>query len=88
MLNNLAVVYEEEGDHASAEKLYRQAKASYQLLDDETRQAVVTGNVAEERMEQGDLPAAVQLYKEEMQLGDPANSENAALAVRGIAYVR
>jgi DNA-binding winged helix-turn-helix (wHTH) protein/TolB-like protein/Flp pilus assembly protein TadD len=88
VLNNLAVVYEEEGDHASAEKLYRQAKASYQLLDDETRQAVVTGNVAEERMEQGDLPAAVQLYKEEMQLGDPANSENAALAVRGIAYVR
>ena len=88
VLNNLAVVYEQEGDHASAEKLYRQAKASFQLLDDETRQGVVTGNVAEERMEQGDLPSAVQLYKEAMQLGDPANSENAALAVRGMAYVR
>jgi len=88
VLNNLAVVYEQEGDHASAEKLYRQAKASFQLLDDETRQGVVTGNVAEERMEQGDLPSAVQLYKEAMQLGGPANSENAAAAVRGMAYVR
>ena len=88
VLNNLAVVYEQEGDHASAEKLYRQAKSSFQLLDDETRQGVVTGNVAEERMEQGDLASAAQLYKEAMQLGDPANSENAALAVRGMAYVR
>ena len=88
VLNNLAVVYEQEGDHASAEKLYRQAKASFQLLDDGTRQGVVTGNVAEERMEQGDLPSAVQLYKEAMQLEDPANSENAALAIRGMAYVR
>ena len=88
VLNNLAVVYEQEGDHASAEKLYRQAKASFQLLDDETRKGVVTGNVAEERMEQGDLPSAVQLYKEAMQLGGPANSENAAAAVRGMAYVR
>jgi DNA-binding winged helix-turn-helix (wHTH) protein/Tfp pilus assembly protein PilF/TolB-like protein len=88
VLNNLAVVYEQEGDHASAEKLYRQAKASFRLLDDETRQGVVTGNVAEERMEQGDLHSAVQLYKEAMQSEDPVNSENAALAVRGMAYVR
>jgi len=87
VLNNLAVVYEQEGDHTSAEKLYRQAKASFQLLDDETRQGVVTGNVAEERMEQGDLPSAVQLYEEAMQLAGPANSENAAVAVRGMAYV-
>jgi tetratricopeptide (TPR) repeat protein len=39
-------------------------------------------------MEQGDLPSAVQLYKEAMQLGGPVNSENAAAAVRGMAYVR
>ena len=88
VLNNLAVVYEQEGDHASAEKLYRQAKASFQLLDDETRGGVVTGNVAEERMEQGDLTSAVQLYKEAMQLGEQGNSDNAALAVKGMAYVR
>ncbi len=47
-----------EGDLATAEKMHRQALASFRLLDDETRQGVVTGNVAEERMEQGDLPAA------------------------------
>ncbi len=87
VLNNLAVVYEAEGEHATAEKMYRQALASYRLLDDEARGATVTGNVAEERMEQGDLRGAIQLYEEQMRLGDAANSENAAFAGRGIAYV-
>jgi DNA-binding winged helix-turn-helix (wHTH) protein/tetratricopeptide (TPR) repeat protein len=87
VLNNLAVVYEAEGEHATAEKLYRQALASYRLLDDETRGATVTGNVAEERMAQGDLRGAIQLYEEQMRLGDAANTENTALAGRGVAYV-
>jgi tetratricopeptide (TPR) repeat protein len=85
--NNLADVYEAEGDLATAEKMYRQALASYRLLDDETRAATVTGNVAEERMEQGDLRGAIQLYEEQMRLGDAANTENTALAGRGVAYV-
>jgi eukaryotic-like serine/threonine-protein kinase len=88
VLNNLAGVYETEGDLATAEKMYRQALASYRLLDDETRRATVTGNVAEERMEQGDLPGAIQLYEEQLQLGDAANIQNAALAANGVAYVR
>ncbi len=37
VLNNLGVVYEAKGDHATAEKMYRQAKASFRLLDDEER---------------------------------------------------
>jgi len=86
VLNNLAVVYEARGDHATAEKLYRQAKASFRLLDDEMRGAVVTGNVAEERMAQGDLRGAIQLYEEQMRL-DATNAEITALAGRGVAYV-
>jgi eukaryotic-like serine/threonine-protein kinase len=88
VLNNLGNVYEREGDLAAAEKMYRQAQASFRLLDDDARRAVVTGNVAEERMEQGDLRGALQLHQEQLQLGDAANTENAALAGYGIAAVR
>ena len=88
MLNNLVSIFEREGDLAAAEKMYRQAQTSFRLLDDNARLAVVTGNVAEERMEQGDLREALQLHQEQLQLGDAANTENAALAGYGIAYVR
>jgi eukaryotic-like serine/threonine-protein kinase len=87
VLNNLAVAYDRKGDLASAEKMHRQAQASFRLLDDDAHRAVVTGNIAEDRLEQGDLPGAIQLYQEQLQLGDPANTENAALAGYGIAYV-
>jgi eukaryotic-like serine/threonine-protein kinase len=86
VLNNLGRIYEREGDLATAEKMYRQAQTSFRLLDDNGRLAVVTGNVARDRMEQGDLPAAIHLYQEQLQLGDPSNTENAALAGFGIAY--
>ncbi|MGP0020819.1 MAG: tetratricopeptide repeat protein [Candidatus Sulfotelmatobacter sp.] len=86
VLNNLGRVYEREGDLATSEKMYRQAQASFRLLDDNARLAVVTGNVARARMEQGDLPAAIHLFQDQLQLGDPSNTENAALAGYGIAY--
>ena len=88
VLNNLGNIFEREGDLATAEKMYRQAQASFRLLDDDARRAVVTGNVAEGRMEQGDLRGALQLHQEQLQLGDAANTENAALADYGIAAVR
>jgi DNA-binding winged helix-turn-helix (wHTH) protein/tetratricopeptide (TPR) repeat protein/TolB-like protein len=86
VLNNLAVAYDREGDLANAEKMHRQAQATFRLLDDNARLAVVTSNVAKDRMEQGDLPGAIHLYQEQLQLGDPSNTENAALAGYGIAY--
>ena len=85
--NNLGSIYEREGDLATAEKMYRQAQASFRLLDDNARLAVVTGNVANERMAQGDLRGSLQLHQEQLQLGDAANTENAALAGYGIAYI-
>src|SRR5580692_2606514 len=88
VLNNLGNIFEREGDLATAEKMYRQAQDSFRLLDDDARRAVVTGNVAEGRMEQGDLRGALQLHQEQLQLGDAANTENAALADYGIAAVR
>jgi len=86
VLNNLAVAYDREGDLANAEKMHRQAQATFRLLDDNARLAVVTSNVAKDRMEQGDLPGAIHLYQEQLQLGDPSNTENAALAGYGISY--
>ena len=87
VVNNLGLVYAAQGDLASAEKMHRQARAGFRLLEDKTRQALVTGNVADERMEQGDLPGAIQLYVEQLQLGNAADMGNIALVGYGIAYV-
>jgi tetratricopeptide (TPR) repeat protein len=87
VLNNLGLVYEAQGDLATAEKMHRQAMASFRLLEDKTRQAVATGNVADERMEQGDLRGAIQLYEEQLQLWG-ANAPQASLTGYNIALIR
>ena len=76
VVNNLGLVYETQGDLATAEKMHRQALASFRLLENKSTQAAVTGNVADERMEQGDLRGALQLYQEEVQLQDQLQSED------------
>ena len=58
VLNNLGDVYYVQGDPATAEKMQRQALAIYRLTDRKRQQAAVTGNVAGDRMEQGDLRGA------------------------------
>jgi len=68
VLNNIGIVYGEQGDLAVAEKMYRQALESFRLLDNKRSEARVTGNVADERMEQGDLPGAIQLYQVALRL--------------------
>jgi eukaryotic-like serine/threonine-protein kinase len=81
VVNNLGLVYEDQGDLATAEKMHRQALASFRLLDNKRNQADATGNVADERMEQGDLRGALQLYQEQMQLEDQlqlADGQNSA----------
>ena len=75
VLNNLGLIYEAQGDLATAEKMHRESLAGFRLLDDKRHQAVVTGNVAEDRMEQGDLPGALQLWNEAQQL----NREDTAM---------
>jgi DNA-binding winged helix-turn-helix (wHTH) protein/tetratricopeptide (TPR) repeat protein len=73
VLNNLGLVYEAQGDLATAEKMHRDALAIFRLLDDKTRQLAAIGNIADERMEQGDLRGATLLYEEQLQLGDTKN---------------
>jgi tetratricopeptide (TPR) repeat protein len=89
VLNNLGLVYESLGDLATAEKMHREALASFRLLDVKRSQAAVTGNVAEDRMEQGDLKGAIQLYAEALQLDrETGDTGSAALAGYDIAHVR
>jgi eukaryotic-like serine/threonine-protein kinase len=77
VLNNLGDVYYVQGDPATAEKMQRQALAIYRLTDRKRQQAAVTGNVAGDRMEQGDLRGALQLFEESAQL-DPEDTGNVA----------
>jgi DNA-binding winged helix-turn-helix (wHTH) protein/Tfp pilus assembly protein PilF/TolB-like protein len=76
VVNNLGLVYETQGDLATAEKMHRQALASFRLLENKRNQADATGNVADERMEQGDLRGALQLYQEQVQLQNQMQSED------------
>ena len=39
VLNNLGILYETQGDSATAEKMHRQALPIYRLLDDKRNQA-------------------------------------------------
>jgi len=87
VLNNLGLVYEAQGDLATAEKMHRQALASFLLLDDKAREGAATLNIANERMEQGDLRGALQLYEESLHLWEPENGGSIALAGYNIALI-
>jgi eukaryotic-like serine/threonine-protein kinase len=76
VVNNLGLVYEAQGNLAAAEKMHRQALASFRLLENKKNQADATGNIADERMEQGDLRGALQLYQEQVQLQEQLQSED------------
>jgi DNA-binding winged helix-turn-helix (wHTH) protein/tetratricopeptide (TPR) repeat protein/TolB-like protein len=86
VLNNLGDVYDVQGDPATAEKMERQALAIYRLTDRKQPQAAVTGNVAGDRIEQGDLRGALQLYKESLQL-DPEDTGNVARVGLNVAKI-
>jgi DNA-binding winged helix-turn-helix (wHTH) protein/Tfp pilus assembly protein PilF/TolB-like protein len=94
VVNNLGLVYEAQGDLATAEKMHRQALASFRLLENKRNQADATGNVADERMEQGDLRGALQLYQDQVQLqnelqsADSRNTGPSAIAGYNIALIR
>ena len=87
VLNNLGLIYEAQGDLATAEKMHRRALASFRLLDDKARAGAATLNIANERMEQGDLRGALQVYEESLHLWEPENVGSAALAGYNIALV-
>jgi DNA-binding winged helix-turn-helix (wHTH) protein/Tfp pilus assembly protein PilF/TolB-like protein len=87
VLNNLGLLYEMQGDPAAAEKVQREALASFLLLDDKRRQAKVTGNLGDDRMDQGDLRGALQLYEESMRV-DREDAGRVTIAGDNIANIR
>ncbi len=87
VLNNLGLLYQEDGDLAIAEKMLRQARASFRLLDDKGAQGAATLNIANERLDQGDLRGAIQLYEEARQFEDPADASFGSLTAYYIANV-
>lgn len=87
VLNNLGNVYETLGDPGTAEKMLRETLPIYRLLDDKRGLTGAIGNIAGNRVDQGDLPGAIQLYEEARQGRDPADTGYAALAGANIAIV-
>ncbi len=86
VLNNLGLVYETQGDLATAEKMHREALAIFGRLDDKSRQAAAISNLANERQEQGDLRGATKLYEEALQLDrETGNTGSGAIAGYNIA---
>jgi tetratricopeptide (TPR) repeat protein len=86
VLNNLGLIYDIQGDPATAEKLQRKALAGFRLLDDKRRQAKVTANIGNDRVDQGDLRGALQLYEESMR-ADPEDAGRVTIAGDNIADV-
>ena len=86
VLNNLGLIYEMQGDPATAEKLQRKALTGFRLLDDTRREAKVTANIGNDRVDQGDLRGALQLYEESMRT-DPEDAGRVTIAGDNIADV-
>src|ERR1700733_5102143 len=79
VLNNIGNVYELQGDPATAEKMLRQAVVIFQRLDDKKNMTTAIGNLANDRLDRGDLRGAIQLYEEAREGHDPADAGYAAL---------
>jgi tetratricopeptide (TPR) repeat protein len=79
-------MYETQGDLGTAEKMHRQALAGFRMVDDRKAQAAAIGNIADERMEQGDLGGALKLYEESKQT-NPEDAGRAANVDYNIAGV-
>ncbi len=78
VFNNLGVVYEAQGDPITAEKMHRQALAGFRLLENKNLEAAALTNIADERVDQGDLHQAVQLYEasQDLDRDDPGRLAN------------
>jgi DNA-binding winged helix-turn-helix (wHTH) protein/TolB-like protein len=88
VLNNLGNVYELQGDPVTAEKMLSQAVAIFRRLDDKRNMTTAIGNLADDRLDRGDLRGAMQLYEEARQDRDPSDTGYTALVGDNIANVR
>jgi DNA-binding winged helix-turn-helix (wHTH) protein/tetratricopeptide (TPR) repeat protein len=87
-LLDLGIVYEAQGNPATAERMFRQALPICRRIDNKRAQASAIGNIANVRMDQGDLRGAAQGYEETLQLArEAADTGIAALAMDNLANV-
>ena len=86
VFNNLGLIYAAQGDPATAEKMHRQALAGFRLLENKNAQSKALANIADERVDQGDLRQALQLYEESLEL-DREDTGRVAIAGYNIANV-
>jgi eukaryotic-like serine/threonine-protein kinase len=86
VFNNLGLIYQAQGDPATAEKMHRQALAGFRLLENKNAQSKALGNIADERVDQGDLRQALQLYQESLEL-DREDTGRVAIAGYNMAIV-
>jgi DNA-binding winged helix-turn-helix (wHTH) protein/tetratricopeptide (TPR) repeat protein len=87
-LDNMALVYQNQGDPAAGEKMERQSVATWRRLDDTRNLTLAISNLAGMKMDQGDLRGAMQLYEESLRVGqsnaDPGYAALTGLNVAGI----
>jgi eukaryotic-like serine/threonine-protein kinase len=88
-LDNMALVYQNQGDPAAGEKMERQSVAIWRRLDDTRNLTLAISNLAGMKMDQGDLRGAMQLYEESMRIGqNNADPGYAALTGLNVAVIR
>jgi tetratricopeptide (TPR) repeat protein len=89
-LNNLAVLYEDEGDLARAEQAYRQVLETRRKLYGERHPKVarILSNLAALLQARGDFRAAEPLYREALSIAEKSpNHLERAVYLRGLASV-
>jgi DNA-binding winged helix-turn-helix (wHTH) protein/tetratricopeptide (TPR) repeat protein/TolB-like protein len=88
-LDNLALIYQGQGDPATGEKMERQSVAIWRRLDDTRNLTLAISNLAGMKTDQGDLRGAMQLYEESMRIGqNNADPGYAALTGLNVAAIR
>jgi DNA-binding winged helix-turn-helix (wHTH) protein/tetratricopeptide (TPR) repeat protein len=88
--NNLGLIYESQGDLATAGKMYREALAGFQRMENKSFEATALGNIADVLVDQGDLHQAVQLYEKSLELDreDPGRAANAGYNIASVRQLQ
>ncbi len=89
-LNNIALVYDDSGDHISASKMYHRALVFYESLQDIKGQARVLNNIAMCLQETNDYSQALSTALRAMELVQSVEDQSLELAILdtvGVAYL-
>lgn len=88
VLNNMAVLFANEGKLDRAEQLYRQAKFHFEQSGDGFNVATTVGNIADILYLRGNLPAAAKLYEQDVKLETLLDPPDPSYAMYRLADLR